>query len=103
MRFLFAVFVAGLALAAASPALAAGPEVGTSRVFAIGPGHTFINWVPNASSTLVRTTNGINASLQTSGLPAGHAVTMWALIFNNPSACSPGGCTRSPATCGLRA
>jgi hypothetical protein len=92
MRFLFVVFIAGLTLVTTAPAFAAGPEVGTSQVFSIGPGHTFIDWVPGASSTLVRATNGINASLQTSGLPAGHAVTMWALIFNNPSACSPGGC-----------
>ncbi len=95
MRFRFVVLVAlvaGLTLAAAAPAVAAAPEIGTSPVFSIGPGHTFIAWVPGASSTLVRTTNGIDVSLHTSGLPAGHAVTMWALIFNNPSACGPGGC-----------
>jgi hypothetical protein len=29
----------------------------------------FVDWVPGASSTLVRTANGINISPQTSGLP----------------------------------
>jgi hypothetical protein len=86
---LFAL-VAGLAFAA--PALAGDTEVGTSPVFSIGPGHVFIDWVPGASSTLVRTKNGISVVLTTSMLPAGHAVTMWALIFNNPSACGEGGC-----------
>jgi hypothetical protein len=95
IRFALAFVSLLLAAAAATPAAAAGPEIGSSPVFSIGPGHVFIDWVPGASSTLVRTTNGVNVSLQTSGLPAGHAVTMWALIFNNPSACSAGGCNES--------
>jgi hypothetical protein len=90
-QFRWFTILAGLALA--GPALAGGSEVGTSPVFAIGPGHVFVDWVPGASSTLVRTEHGISVVLQTSGLPAGHAVTLWALIFNNPSAC--GGGTRA--------
>lgn len=82
--------IAGLALAA--PAFGGGSEVGTSPVFAIGPGHVFVDWIPGASSTLVRTRHGIGIFLQTSMLPAGHAFTMWALIFNDPSACGAGGC-----------
>ncbi|HEX9093262.1 MAG TPA: hypothetical protein VF902_04705 [Coriobacteriia bacterium] len=89
---LFAALSIALIAGGAGTALAAGSESGTSSVFAIGPGHTFIADVPGASSTLVRTTNGISVTLQTSGLPAGHAVTMWALIFNDPSACGAGGC-----------
>jgi hypothetical protein len=45
------------------------------------------------TSTLIRTDAGISASVRTSGLPAGQALTLWFVIFNNPSAC--------PATCGL--
>lgn len=71
-----------------------GAEIGTSGVFTIGPGHVFIDWVPGASSTLRRSADGISFSLQTTGLPAGHAFTVWALIFNNPSAC-PGACNES--------
>ena len=96
MRSRLLILIVGLALAAAAPALAGGSEIGTSGVFSIGPGHSFVAWVPGASSTLVRTTpNGIGISLQTSNLPAGHAVTVWALIFNNPSACGPGSCDES--------
>ncbi len=103
-RFRLFTLVAGLALAA--PALAGGSEIGTSPVFAIGPGHVFIDWVPGASSTFVRTQHGISIFLQTSALPAGHALTVWALIFNNPSACGTGGCDeirgdlRNPAVLG---
>jgi hypothetical protein len=39
------------------------------------------------SSTLVRTDAGLSASFKSSGLPAGQAVTLWFVIFNNPSAC----------------
>src|SRR6266540_720935 len=95
MRSRLLILIVGLALAAAAPALAGGSETGTSGVFSIGPGHSFVAWVPGASSTLVRTSNGISISLQTSTLPAGHAVTVWALIFNNPSACGPGSCDES--------
>jgi hypothetical protein len=96
-QFRFALAFASVLLAAIplSPAAASGPETGTSPVFAIGPGHTFIDWVPGASSTLVRTDNGVDVSLHTSGLPAHHAVTMWALIFNDPSACSINPCSES--------
>ncbi len=94
MKARIASLVAALLLsaAAAGTALATGSETGTSPVFTIGPGHTFIAYVPGASSTLVRTSHGISVSLETSGLPAGHAVTVWALIFNNPSACGTDGC-----------
>jgi len=95
MRARLLILLAALALAVAAPATAGGLDIGTSPVFAIGPGHVFVDWVPGASSTLVRTGNGINISLQTSGLPEGHAVTMWALVFNNPGACPAGGCDES--------
>lgn len=89
------VAVLALGVAGTAHAGGAGSESGDSPVFSIGPGHTFIADVPGAESTFVRTPNGIGVSLQTSDLPAGHAITMWALIFNNPAACSAGGCHES--------
>jgi hypothetical protein len=83
----FTLTITGAAFAAGG-----GSPTGTSGVFTIGPGHSFIADIDGAESTLVRTPNGISVSLQTSGLPAGHAVTMWALIFNDPNACGTGGC-----------
>ena len=103
MRSRLALLIVGVVLAAAAPAAAGGSEIGTSAVFSIGPGHTFIDFVPGASSTLVRTSNGVSVSLQTSELPAGHAVTVWALIFNNPSACGAGGCDETRGDLGVPA
>jgi hypothetical protein len=40
------------------------------------------------TSTLVRTDSGIAFSLQTSGLPAGHAVTVWWMVVN-PGTAAP--------------
>jgi hypothetical protein len=42
---------------------------------------------PVGTSTLVRTDGGISATFHSSGLPAGHAVTMWFVVFNEPGAC----------------
>jgi hypothetical protein len=39
------------------------------------------------SSRLTRNWTGVAARLHTTGLGAGHAVTMWAVIFNDPSGC----------------
>lgn len=48
---------------------------------------------PVGSAKLVRNSSGISADLTTSGLPAGQAVTLWAMIFNNPEYCSTDPCT----------
>jgi len=48
---------------------------------------------PIGTSSLVRTDAGLSATFRSSGIPAGQAVTLWFIVFNNPSACS--------ATCGL--
>jgi len=39
------------------------------------------------TSRLVRTDSGISATLNTEGLPPGHAMTLWFVVFNNPAAC----------------
>jgi hypothetical protein len=47
-------------------------------------------WDPTTSvgtSTLVRTDTGISATFHSTGLSAGHAVTLWFVIFNSPEAC----------------
>ncbi len=43
--------------------------------------------VPDASSRLVRDDGGIAMTLQTSGLAAGDAVTVWWVVFNYPENC----------------
>ena len=48
--------------------------------------------VAGASSTLVRTRNGVSIQLSTSGLEPGATYTVWMVVFNNPAACSDGVC-----------
>ena len=48
--------------------------------------------VAGASSTLLRTRNGVSIQLNTSGLEPGAAYTVWMVVFNNPAACSDGIC-----------
>jgi len=55
-------------------------------------------WIWDASavtgtSTLTRTDTGISAVLHTSQLPPGHAMTLWFIVFNNPSACAGSPCS----------
>jgi len=42
------------------------------------------------SSQLVRTPNGVNYRVKTSGLVPGNAYTLWIVIFNNPAGCIDG-------------
>lgn len=88
-------FAAVLALATglAPSAQSAPAATSTSDVWRFSDGST----VAGASSTLVRTDRGVSASLKTSGLPAGDAVTMWWVIFNNPEHCD--GDPSSPFNC----
>jgi hypothetical protein len=57
------------------------------------------NWDPTTvagSSTLVRTEAGVSFTYQTSSLPAGHVVTVWIVVFNNPENCATRPC-QAPA------
>lgn len=51
----------------------------------------FVN--PVGKAKLVRNGSGISADLTASGLPAGQAVTLWAIIFNNPEHCTTDPCS----------
>jgi hypothetical protein len=44
------------------------------------------------SSILVRSESGVTAVVETSGLPAGHAMTLWVIFFNRPEACDSSPC-----------
>lgn len=73
-------------LAMASPTTAAPAQRDTAPVQMFSDGSA----VPGAWSTLVTTAGGASVSLHTSGLPAGHVVTVWWIIFNHPDNCSHG-------------
>lgn len=79
--------IALMALAAATlarPATAASPRMEATV-------HDFTTFDPidGASATLTRTRSGLTATFKTT-LPAGHAETLWWVIFNDPSGCTVG-------------
>jgi hypothetical protein len=78
---------------ALTPALSAdgnalGPTV--SPVYNIWDPGTVVG-----TSRLIRTAKGISATLTSTDLPPGHALTMWFGVFNNPAACASNPCTWS--------
>jgi len=57
------------------------------------PFWTFAAPPPAGETRLVRTPQGLTAQFKTTGLTAGHAVTLWIMFFDNPDAClTPGAC-----------
>ena len=44
-------------------------------------------------ATLNRTQSGVRLQINTTGLQPGYAYTVWWIIFNNPAACAPAGCS----------
>lgn len=84
---------AGFALLPAATAKARGSSSGAS-VITTSPVHWL--WDPGSvvgSSKLVRTDAGLSYTYQTSPLPAGHVVTVWVVVFNNPEHCATRPCT----------
>lgn len=71
-----------LSLVLSAPAAAESSDSSTQPVVQIWDGTAL------GQSTLVRTDSGISASYRSSAVPAGQAVTLWFVIFNNPSACA---------------
>lgn len=49
--------------------------------------------VPGSGTVLMRTRDGLSATIHTSGLPVGTAITAWWGIFNNPRRCATSPCT----------
>jgi hypothetical protein len=57
-------------------------SVGDGRTYPLGKPVTTFAGATVGTSTLTRTGSGISFSLQTIGLQAGHAVTVWWMVFN---------------------
>jgi hypothetical protein len=82
-RILVALALVGLlSVVLISRAGAATQTTSPVNWITIPPGGSSIPSEPAGSSTLTRTDSGIAFSLQTSGLQAGHAVTVWWMVFN---------------------
>jgi hypothetical protein len=92
----FGLLVLALTLLSITPAMAGEQAVRTTA-------NVYWNWDtvnPVGTSEITRSSSGITAVYKTSGLPAGHAYTLWIVFFNNPELCSiPLSCT-APAEVG---
>lgn len=85
-----AVLLLGVLGFAATPASGGPAEQTSAPVFRLADVLGGAPPRPVGSSTLVRTDNGISVTLDTTGLPPGHAVTLWAVVFNDPAGCEAG-------------
>lgn len=66
---------------------------GKKRVSKAPPLWTFDAPPPDGKTFLLRTRHGLFAKFRTTGIPAGHAVTLWIMFFDNPEACTtPNAC-----------
>lgn len=63
------------------------PAATRSDVFFFADPETPVGW-----SSLQRTDDGVLATFAASEIPAGHAVTLWWVVFNDPQNCSAPGC-----------
>lgn len=82
-KYLAMVFAIGMVMALPQFISAQGALVSVNSVFTFDDPPEEIE---GATSTLVRTDNGISMELTTSGLEPG-AYTIWFVVFNNPEAC----------------
>lgn len=77
----------GLTIGGAT-AIAAPAEHSTSAVYRTWDPATGVG-----ASSITRTASGITATLKSTGLTPGDAVTMWFVVVNNPAACASHPCT----------
>ena len=86
-RTLLTIISSSLILVTSSTALA------SDHASSAPPFWTFAAPPPAGDTRLVRSPNGLTAQFKTTGLTAGHAVTLWIMFFDNPEACLvPGFC-----------
>ena len=70
-----------------------GTVAASEQISKSPPFWTFVAPPPAGMTKLVRTPQGLTAQFKTTGLTAGHAVTLWIMFFDNPGACVvPGEC-----------
>ena len=82
-----------LTLAFASISRAQDPRSGNVKTTIVNV-HNFAGTavIPNDGASLSRNSDGVFATISTSGLTPGNVVTLWWAIFNNPELCAVPGC-----------
>lgn len=85
---LIALGVLATAYIHVEPAEARHGRLSIERVYRWWDTNRPVGW-----SSLVRSEHGITAVFQSLDLEPGHAITLWFIIFNNPSECSTSPCS----------
>jgi hypothetical protein len=86
--------LAALILAAVTATITATAAIATPADRSTQPVvWTWDTSTPIGDSTLVRTDAGLSGTFQSDGIPAGQAVTLWFIVFNNPSECADDPCS----------
>lgn len=86
MRRYLTALLAGLVAAALLVPPAVGAQAVPDRAMV-----TDLEGVAVGRSMLIRSADGVRARITTGGVEAGHAYTVWAVVFNSPENCL-GGC-----------
>ncbi len=83
------LLTAALIVQGARPVQAGSPKTSIEplRVFMVG------SVIPGTGSILVRTNEGVGATLHTFGLVPGNAYSFWLGVFNNPKECATTPCS----------
>lgn len=83
-RMLAAVVLSASCVVALTAPAQASPRSGETSV------HRFsdLSTIDGATSSLWRQASGVTATVRTRELAAGHAVTLWWVVFNDPSNCN---------------
>ena len=84
-KLMLAIIGSGLLLVSSGAALA------SDHVSSSPPIWTFFAPPPAGDTKLIRSPNGLTAQFKTTGLTAGHVVTLWIMFFDNPEACLTAG------------
>lgn len=82
-------------LACAAALVCVVPAAPEARQVQISTSNVYWTWDPSSpigTATLVRGESGITAVFQSGDVPAGQAVTLWFIIFNNPEHCDSSPC-----------
>lgn len=82
------------AAAGAAMALFGGVSANAGGAMQTSAMHDFADAseISNTDAALARMGGGLHVTVNTVGLMAGHAVTAWFVVFNNPENCSDGEC-----------
>jgi len=91
-KFLLIILSSALAMAISGPAQAKDSKTDVFTFFledevTRAPGNVV------GEATLKRSKEGVNLTVHTTALGPGNAYTIWWIIFNNPGACAPTGCS----------